>query len=166
MTDALRHGLLWGLLLAAYLSVAFVWLAWRNAEMWLGDYPPDIQAAFGHMSRRASKQRLWLGIPVLALALGIVAFATIDFVRGGGSVGFPAATLHTFVLLMVFNLVDLLLIDWLLFVRIRPDFVVLPGTEGLEGYGSYRFHWRAFLKGTAGVAVASLLVGAAVVVVT
>jgi hypothetical protein len=51
-----------------------------------------------------------------------------------------------------------LLIDWLLFVRVRPAFVVLPGTEGMAGYDDYAFHWRAFLKGTAGIAVLSVMV--------
>jgi hypothetical protein len=63
----------------------------------------------------------------------------------------------TFVVLLVFNAVDLPILDWLVFVTLRPKIVVLPGTEGAEGYGDYGFHFRAFLKGLAGSSVASLL---------
>ncbi|MDH3734751.1 MAG: hypothetical protein OEU54_14585 [Gemmatimonadota bacterium] len=61
--------------------------------------------------------------------------------------------------LSVFNLVDLLILDWLILVRIQPGFVVLPGTEGLAGYDDYRFHGHAFLIGTTGILVVSLLAG-------
>ncbi len=59
--------------------------------------------------------------------------------------------------LLVFNAVDLLILDRLVFVTLRPKIVVLPGTEGAGGYGDYGFHFRAFLKGLAGSSVASLL---------
>jgi hypothetical protein len=36
--------------------------------------------------------------------------------------------------------------------------IVLPGTEGAQGYRDYGFHFRAFLKGVAGSLVASLLI--------
>jgi len=32
-------------------------------------------------------------------------------------------------------------LDWLIFVTIQPDFVVIPGTEGLAGYKDYGFHF-------------------------
>lgn len=60
---------------------------------------------------------------------------------------------------MTFNLIDLFLIGWLLFVRIQPDWIVLPGTDGLPGYSSYRFHGRAFSRGPLGIAVLSLAAG-------
>jgi hypothetical protein len=52
--------------------------------------------------------------------------------------------------LLVFNAVDLLILDWLVFATLRPRIVVLPGTEGAQGYGDYGFHFRAFLKGLGG----------------
>jgi hypothetical protein len=60
--------------------------------------------------------------------------------------------------LLVFNTVDVLILDWLVFVTLRPGIVVLPGTEGAEGYRDYGFHFRAFLKGLAGSLVGSLMV--------
>ena len=62
---------------------------------------------------------------------------------------------------MIFNLVDLILLDWLLFTYIQPRFVVLPGTEGLAGYRDYWFHFRAsFLHPTPWIAGVVLSLGA------
>lgn len=38
----------------------------------------------------------------------------------------------------------------LVFVTLQPCFVVLPGTEGLQGYRDYGFHFRQFLKRVVG----------------
>ncbi|NIP57785.1 MAG: hypothetical protein GWM92_06045 [Gemmatimonadetes bacterium] len=161
MGHLLTHALLWGLGLGAFLTVAFLGLLRLDPEMWLGDYPPDIQERFGPVGEKAGRQRLLLGIPVMTVALAVVVLGTIDFARTGPSVpGFLDVALHTFVFLMVFNVVDLVLIDWLIVVWMRPEWVVLPGTEGMEGYGDYEFHFRAFLKGTVGIGVVSVLAGA------
>lgn len=159
LTDVVAHGLGWGLVLSLYLASAFVGLLRLNAEMWLEDYPPDVRRAFGPMSDEVRRMRFRLGTPVLAGALALVAFATADFAGAASATTFLPVAVHTFVVLMTFNLVDLLVIDWLLFVRIQPPWVVLPGTEGLAGYSSYRFHVRGLVKGTIGIAAASVGVG-------
>jgi len=66
---------------------------------------------------------------------------------------------------MVFNVFDLLVLDWLLFCTIQPRFMALPGTEGMAAYGDYGFHAVGFLKGTvfslvAGSLTAGLWMGA------
>lgn len=159
MFELLTHALWSGLALSLYLGIAFVALSMLNPEMWLGDYPPDIREAWGPISSAARRQKWLLGVPVLAIALGMVALATIGIGRVPPP-SFGEVWLHTFVMLSVFNVVDLLVIDWLLFVRIRPPFVVLPGTEGMAGYDDYGFHVRAFLVGTVGIALFSVIVAA------
>ena len=49
---------------------------------------------------------------------------------------------------------------WLIFCTITPGFVVIPGSEGAEGYKNYGFHFRGFLIGTDFSAVAGLIIGA------
>jgi len=58
------------------------------------------------------------------------------------------------------DLVDLVIVDWLIFVTWQPRFVILPGTEGLAGYKDYAFHFKAFLRGTVLCLVASLMIAA------
>lgn len=65
----------------------------------------------------------------------------------GNDIPFLTALLHLIVLFSVFNVLDWLVLDWLIVVAIRPRFIVLPGTEGMAGYKDYGFHFRGFLIG-------------------
>jgi len=63
---------------------------------------------------------------------------------------------------MIWNLFDLLVFDWLIFCKINPRFMILPGTKGNPAYQDYRYHFIGFLKGTilciVGAVVISLLI--------
>ena len=142
-----RHALLYGGVLSSVLSVLLLGLLRTNPEILLNDYPPDIRKKHGPMSERSQRQRISVAIVIGAVALGIVT-ASFSAVRtnGGGKIPFLTAFAHLFVMFSVFNLVDLLLLDWLL-VAIGPRFLILPGTEGSAGYKDYWFHFRGFLIG-------------------
>ena len=129
-----------------------------NPETWLPDYPPDISEGFWPRSERAKRQRRLVGIPVFLLLAGILVLSSVRLAQIGSESVFFSVFFGTFVVLLVFNAVDLLILDWLVFVTLRPKIVVLPGTEGAEGYGDYGFHFRAFLKGLAGSLVGSIVV--------
>lgn len=165
ITLVLRHGLVYGAILSAVMSLSFLGLAYLNPEVWTADYPPDIREKFGPMSERAKKQRRLAGVPVFLLLFGILVLSAVELARIDGGSTFLAVFLGAFVVLLVFNVVDLLILDWLIFVTIRPEFVVLPGTEGMQGYRDYGFHFRAFLKGVAGSLIASLIVARSAVVI-
>jgi len=60
--------------------------------------------------------------------------------------------------LFVFNIFDLIILDWLFFCTVQPRSMVLPGTEGMAGYRDYRFHFIGFLKGLGFSAVGGLLI--------
>ncbi|WP_444659069.1 hypothetical protein ACRQV7_00655 [Caproiciproducens sp. R2] len=66
---------------------------------------------------------------------------------GSGPVPFGAVFLHLWIICMTWNVVDLLVLDWLVFCTITPKSFILPGTEGCKGYKDYRFHFIGFLKG-------------------
>lgn len=68
--------------------------------------------------------------------------------------------LHSFGILMIFNLVDLLIIDWLIFCWITPRFVVIPSTEGMKGYKDYKIHLRGAMIGTPFLIIVSLFIAA------
>jgi hypothetical protein len=155
----LQYGVFYGAILSVFMGLAFVGLAYLNPEIWLPDYPPDIRERFGPMSERARKQRRLAGVPVFSVLAATIVFAAVRFARiDGGESTFFSVSLGVFTVLLVFNVVDLVILDWLIFVTIRPGIVVLPGTEGMEGYGDYGFHFRAFLTGVVGSAATSLVV--------
>ena len=148
-----------GLIYATILAILIVGSVWFNAEMWLNDYPPDIKAKFGPMSQRTKRQRNWLTLLVMPLMFGGPLVAVWQLSKQIGDVGFAAAFLCSFIVFFFFNLVDLFLLDWLMFIVIQPRFAILPGTEGMAGYQDYAFHFRGFLIGMIFCLVGSIIVG-------
>lgn len=148
----ITNALLWGSLLSLTLGIIMIASFLIAPDMWVGDYPPDIKEKYGAMSPRARKFRPWIGLLFFGALIVIVIFALI---RLRALMDFPSAFLPAlwadfltaFLVLFVFNLFDLLIIDWLIFVLIQPAPIVLPGTEGMAGYRDYAFHFRGFLVG-------------------
>ena len=153
-----RLALAYGGVLSGISCVLLLGILWINPEILLKDYPPDIQAKYGPMSERSRRQRLPVAVFFGAVVLGVVAASFVEVrANSGGHIPFLTALVHLFVMFSLFNLVDLLILDWPL-VAMRPSFIVLPGTEGLAGYKDYGFHFRGFLIGTVLILVTSILI--------
>jgi len=153
-----QHALLWSLILSAVLFAGVLVLLRFNPEIMLQDYPPDIRAKHGPMSERSRRQRLPAGLLFLVVLLALVAGSFLRLREiTGGDVGFLAAFVHLAAMFSLFNLLDWLVMDWLIMVRFQPRFIVLPGTEGMAGYRRYWFHFRGFLIGLPISLAASLL---------
>lgn len=145
----LRNSLFYGAILSVFLSILILASLAYNAEMWVGDYPPGIKEKFGPISKKAKRQLIFLSFPFfLALAAAII-FSNLHL-RGfiAGDLGFWMYFLNTFIVVETFNLVDLLILDGLVFVVIQPKFAILPGTEGMREYNDFGFHVRGFGIGT------------------
>ena len=164
ITRVVWSSLIYGSVLSLLLSIAILGSLRFNPEIWLADYPAEIRANFGPMSEKAKKQRNVFAIFFLLTVIGLPSISIWQLYRAsGGQVGFGAAFLNTWIILMVFNLFDLLVLDWLIMVRIQPKFIFLPGTEGMEVYNSYGFHFKGFLKGTVLTLLASLAIAGIIV---
>ena len=142
------NGVTFGVILSGILFTMILVLARINPEIALRDYPADVQAKHGPMSDRSKRQRLPVGIFFLVVIIAVLgaSFSPILAYIDRSSPFLPAF-IHIFVILSVFNLLDWLVLDWLIVVTIRPKFIVLPGTEGMAGYSDYAFHFRGFLIG-------------------
>ena len=158
MSRIILHGGVLSLLASAFIAITLA----INPRLWLQDYPQDIQHRVPPKSTRERRASLIIGIPFLVLLLAIPLASTLTLkVQRGGDVSFLRLAANGFGVLSVFNLVDWLVLDWLLFCTITPQFVVIPGTAGAAGYRDYAFHFRGFLIGTifsaaAGVAGAGI----------
>src|SRR6476620_5191945 len=93
-----RHALIWGGILSAIVSVLLLALLWANAEVMLGDYPPDIRAKFGPMSARTKRQKLFVSIIGVSVVTVVVttSFAAVR-ASSGGDISFATAFVHLFV---------------------------------------------------------------------
>ena len=154
----IRHALAYGVVMSGIISVLLLGVLWINPEIMLNDYPPDIREKYGPMSERTKRQRLAVALLLAALGLCIVAISFREVRRdASGDIPFLTAFIHLFTMFSVFNVVDLLVLDWPL-VAIVPSFFVLRGTEGMPGYKDYGFHFRGFMIGTVLILVTSALI--------
>jgi hypothetical protein len=153
----LRTALLSGLVLSVALTIIAVLSASVAADMWVGDYPPDIREKYGPMSPRAARLRPLVAGSFFGAILAVLMVGLFALRARTVEVPFLPALTFSFVALLVFNTLDLLILDWLLFCTIQPRQMVLPGTEGMAGYRDYRFHFVGFLKGLVFCGVGGLL---------
>jgi hypothetical protein len=143
----ITRALINGLWLSGVLTLIMIISGLIALDMWVGDYPPDIRQKYGPMSPRAARARPLVAVAVFGAVLVIPILGLFALRSELGSVPFLAALAFGGVAVFVFNLYDLLILDWLLFCTIQPRPMVLPGTEGMAGYRDYRFHFIGFLKG-------------------
>ena len=162
MRSIITHALVSGLALSATLGALLLAILRANAEIMLNDYPPDIKAKWGPMTARTKRHR-WLAAGVLLLATVAVVAPSLMTLPAfeARQLSFASAFIYFAIMFGTFNVFDWLVIDCGL-VHWQPRFVVLPGTEGLAGYGDYQFHFRAFLIGIPVVLLASALAAALV----
>ena len=135
-----------GSLLSIIASILLILGMRINPRILLQDYPKDIQAAVDPKTPSEKKLSLLLGMPFLLALILIPFFSTLSLKPHTSSLA--ALFINAFGVVFIFNLVDWLLLDWLMFCTITPKFVVVPGTEGKAGYKDYWFHLRGFFIGT------------------
>lgn len=152
--------ILHGLILSAVASIFIIFTLRISPRIWLQDYPPDVQAKVPPKTKNERYLSLALGIPFLLLLVAVPLISTLTLKnQHQGGVPFLSLALHAFGVGFIFNLIDWLVLDWLFFCTITPDFVVIPGSEGSKGYKNYRYHIRGFLIGTVFSAAAGLIIG-------
>jgi hypothetical protein len=147
-----------GAILSILASLSLLLIIRINPRLMLQDYPKDIQASVPPKTPEEDRLSRLLGIPFIALLLAIPLVSTFSLdAQNGGDASFTALFANAFGVAFIFNLVDWLILDWLLFCTITPKFLVIPGSEGHPGYKNYYFHFRGFLIGTVFSALAGLV---------
>jgi hypothetical protein len=158
----LVDGLIYSVIGSAYLVLM---LAIDN-RMFLnpGDYPEDVLAAVPPRTKKETRKAMLLGIPWFIWAFAFPLYSTLGFAEQASPLpGFITLFAHAFLIFFSFWLVDLVILDGLMFCLITPSFVVIPGTEGFPGYKDFRMHLRGhFGKGLAYLAVSGAIVAAIV----
>ena len=151
----LLHGALYSLVASVVLLGGMA----INPRLYLQDYPKAIQKMVPPKTAKEKRQGTWVGLVFMLVLLGGILLSTWLAKRAEPDATYWRLALHAFGVAFAFNLVDLLILDWLLFCTIQPSFMVIPGTEGAPAYRDYLYHLRASLTGTVISLVAGLLFG-------
>lgn len=160
------HSLWYGLVLSALLSALIIGtLAWRPM-IWLDDAPAEVRAAVGPMSDQDRRAKRWTGVAFFVIIAGVCGAAMVALARlGGGAVTIIDAALSFFIIFLTFNLVDLILLDWLVVEAWRPGFIRFPGATQAMSFGGYAYHFRGFLIGIGFCFAGSLLFATIAVII-
>ena len=152
LTTILVYGIPASLLLSAIILITIL----INPRLMLRSYPKDVQAAVPPSTGREKRLTLLLAVPFWLVLLGFPTAAALA-VKASNQ-GFLLIFLSAFGVMFLSNVVDWLILDWLIFCTLTPKFAILPGTEGLAGYKNYAMHFKGFLIGTALSVIVSLLI--------
>jgi hypothetical protein len=152
-----------GALLSVAGSTYLLLLLRFNCRIFLRHYPKELRKIVPPKSKREMQMSVLLGVPFALLLLGAPYVSTrLWQTTSRGSSSFWELFAHGFGVFFFFNLVDLLVIDWLIVCWYAPSWVILPGTEHIVHTNPYLHHFKGFLIGTAssvfvGFAIAALL---------
>jgi hypothetical protein len=153
----LRDGALLSVVASTYLLV----LLRFNPRIFLRHYPREIREIVPPKSEKERRISILLGVPFALLLLGApFASALLRRTATQGSASFLELFAHAFGVFFLFNLVDLLILDWLIVCRFKPRWVVLPGAEHIVIAKPYLLHFKGFLIGTVGSVIVGLAIAA------
>ena len=153
----LRDGALMSVVASTYLLV----LLRFNPRMFLRHFPKQIRDVVPPRSEKERRMSILLGVPLGLLFIGsTVASALLWRASAQGSPSFRELFAHIFGLFFLFNLVDLLILDWLIVCRFTPRWLIISGTEHIVMPKEYLYHFKGFLIGTVVSAIGGLVIAA------
>jgi hypothetical protein len=164
MSDGFWTSILFdGVVLSVALGIVVLGSLGYNPRLWLQDAPPRARALATPLTNAERRVRLVVGILFFTTLAGVTVWSAARLLaRHGETLSFGAVFSHFLGVFLVFNLFDLLVVDWLILLAFRPEFLTrlsVPGLSYEEIVGSYSYHFRAFIRGVGLIVVVSLIVG-------
>lgn len=156
VSKAVAEGLLLAVIMCSWIAVILK----VNPRYEMKSYPKEILAVIPAQTKREKRGFLVMALPVMLFVItGIVLCVYRDY--AGLDISYAILFGHVFLILQIWNLLDWLVYDWIIFCTLNPGFMVIPGTEGNPGYQNYTYHFIGFLKGLPMTAAgAGILAGA------
>lgn len=141
---AFMEGLIWSVMWIVFVYVIIHFFPWELVH----DYPKDVQeqTTLPDPTKEQQKHAKLFSILASLIIFGtVILFVLLRF--RSIPTGFLDIFLYILIIVMTWNVVDLLLMDWIIVCTITPKWIVLPGTDGCAGYKDYLFHFKGFLIG-------------------
>jgi len=159
LSKILIDGTIFSFIASGYL-LAVLWL---NPRLFLQDYPKDVQEKVPPKSPTENRLATYFGSGFLLILILGPFLSTLSLKISSSTVlPFEVLFIHTFGVASLFNLVDWIILDWLLFCTIQPKFMIIPGTDNMAGYKDYFMHFRGFIIGSLISALGAIIIAAVV----
>ncbi|WP_010292179.1 hypothetical protein [Clostridium senegalense] len=142
ISKALLDGIIISIVICVWISVILK----VNPRFEMKSYPLKIVNSVEKQTKNEKKGFLMMALPMLILVMLYLIFSTF-FSYKYVSISYLILFLHLFIVFMIWNAFDLIIFDWLIFCKINPNFMILPGTKGHPAYKDYMYHFIGFLKG-------------------
>ena len=164
-----RAILIEGTVLSAALTLVIVGSLAYNPRIWREDAPPRARALVPPLSPSERRARNVVAALVFLTIVAVTVWSASRLVaRLGPDVSYLSAFWHFAGVFMMFNLVDLVVIDWLILLVLRPRYLLqftVPGLSYEESVGNYSYHFIGFLKGLGFVTAMSAIAATAIFLV-
>ncbi len=145
-----------GAVLSVVASTYLLLLLRFNPRIFLGHYPKEIRESVPPKSEKERRMSILLGLLIGVPCASALLWRTATL----GSHSFRELFAYAFGVLFIFNLIDLLILDWLIVCWIKPHWVTLPGTAHIAIPNPWVHHFKEFLMGTVGLGIVGLGVAA------
>jgi hypothetical protein len=146
-----------GLLMSTLLTFLILTSLARNPRALIINGPPIMQETLAPLTQ-TEKRALNVGrVLILLIILFMPLALAVWYERAYQPLSYGQAFLFLWIIWMSFNLVDLLIIDWLVLLWWQPSWLIIPNARPYREYTSYGHHFRGFLKGTVMMAVFALI---------
>lgn len=149
---SLFDGLIVSVLICGWISIILK----VNPRYEMKSFPPEIVNQVDKQTLDEKKGFLKLALPMLLIIILYIIFSCI-VTYSNLEISNKIIFSHIFIVFMVWNTIDLVIFDWIVFCKINPDFMILPGTKGNPAYKDYMYHFKGFLKGTVLSLIASTI---------
>jgi hypothetical protein len=131
-----------------------------NPRLWINDAPPRVRMLAPPLTVVERRARTIAGLLLLLTFVGVTMWSAVRLIaRNGTTLSLGTALGHFVGVFFLFNLFDLVVIDWLILLVIRPKMLRLSvtGLSYEETIGSYAYHFRGFIIGLGFVTVGGLI---------
>ncbi|MBK7149440.1 MAG: hypothetical protein IPH78_11625 [Bacteroidetes bacterium] len=147
--------LVYGFLTSFLLTILILGSLYVQPRIWMQDLPIEVRQTIPAKTKGEKQQTLVVLILFLLILILIPSIAVIQFVS---QPTFFQAWCIAYAVYFIFNLTDLLFIDWLVVCTITPNFIKVKGVDEYV-YKNYAKHLKDFMKGMLIIIVPSLLSG-------
>ena len=152
----ITHILQDGALLSLVASIYLLLLLRFNPRVFLRHYPKAVQEIVPPKSGKERRVSILAGLLIGAPMIAALLWRSASL----GRHSFWELFAYAYGVLFIFNVVDLVILDWLIVCWFKPQWSMLPGTAHIAIPNPYLHHFKEFLTGTAGLALVGLAIAA------